>query len=348
MYKMGLREEIVALHPYEPPSYKAKIKMDMMENPFGFPRKIRERIKKIIDEMHFNRYPESSYRELREKLSEYLGIEPEWILLGNGSDELIQLLILCFDATIIYPTPTFSMYKIIATIVGRKSVEVPLNEGFSLNKEALIECAKKEAPSLIFLAYPNNPTGNCFCRKDIEDIIKREEFFIVVDEAYYEFCKKTFLPLVREYKNLAILRTFSKAFGLAGLRVGYLVTNPELVKTLNNARLPFNVDALSYAIATLVLEYKEFFEKQVQTIIKWRKYLYEESKKIEGVLPYPSDTNFLLMRFEKKSAEIVFKELLKRGIIVRALPIVDALRVTVGTPKECKMFLNALKEVMSI
>jgi histidinol-phosphate aminotransferase len=301
-----------------------------------------------MNKVKFNRYPDSSSAALRKELSDYLGVEPECIIVGNGSDELIQLLLLCFDATVVYPWPTFSMYKIIAKVVGRREVAVPLNEDFSLNVEALLSCAKKCAPSIIFLPYPNNPTGNCFKREDILRIIK-EDFFTVVDEAYFEFCKETFLSILNEFKNLAILRTFSKAFGLAGLRVGYLVTDPQLVRIMNNAKLPFNVDSLASAVATIVLRHRSLLKRQVSQILRWRESLYEEILKMDGVIPYPSRTNFLLLRLKKMSAKDVFEKLLKKGIIVRTLPfpLSDCLRVTVGTPKECRFFLQALREILS-
>jgi histidinol-phosphate aminotransferase len=248
------------------------------------------------------------------------------------------------------------MYGIIIQAIGEKRIEIPLDKEFDLDLEKIIKAIKTQKPKLIFLSSPNNPTGNCFSSEKILKIIDLTSLLVtrhslrslvVVDEAYQPFSsKKGFLPLLKDYENLVIMRTLSK-IGLAGLRVGLLIADEEIIKEVNKVRLPFNVNSLSQAIATATLKDRKTIQSHIQSIISEREKLFNKLSKMEGIKPYPSEANFILFRVKKP--ERVFKGLLKKGVLVRNMKAVvnGCLRVTVGTPEENSIFLNALKEVSS-
>jgi histidinol-phosphate aminotransferase len=339
--KKLVRPNIRSLSAYKAKEIPCKVKLDANESPYGFKKAL-----KAAEPVETNRYPDPEAKTLKKLLSKYVGTKPDNILQGNGSDELIYYLITTFGGPVLYPTPTFSMYGIITQAIGEKRIEIPLDKEFDLNLKDILKAIKKERPKLIFLSSPNNPTGNCFSSDRILKIIDLTSSLVVVDEAYQPFSsKKGFLPLLEDYKNLVIMRTLSK-IGLAGLRVGCLIADKEIIREVNKVRLPFNLNSLSQAIAIEALKGRKSFQTHISVIASEREKLFVGLKKMNGVTPYPSEANFIL--FKVNNPDGVYKGLLGKGVLVRNMKgVVDGcLRVTIGTPEENKIFLTALKKVI--
>lgn len=336
-----VKPSVSAIKPYEVKDIACKIKLDANESPYS--------IKLSIDNAlleNLNRYPDSSAKILKKAIAKGLKVGTQNILLGNGSDELIYYLTITFGGPVLYPVPTFSMYNIIPRSLGELTVEVELDEYFDLDIEKILLSIRRYKPKLIFISSPNNPTGNCFSSDKILKIIEKSRSIVVIDEAYQPFAsKRGFLPLLKDYKNLAILRTFSK-IGFAAIRVGYLIGHEELISEVNKVRLPFNLNAISQALSIEVLKKRKIIDKYIKSIISERELMYTELRSIQGLTPYPSEANFILFKIE--GADRIFNNLIKEGVLVRNMSGVlkDTLRVTIGRPEENKRFLEALKRVM--
>jgi histidinol-phosphate aminotransferase len=293
-----------------------------------------------------NRYPDPEAKELRKLIAKQYKVKTANILHGNGSDELIYYLINTFGGPVLFPTPTFSMYGIISQSLGEKAVGIPLNRNFDLDPKEMLKAVKGKKPKLVFLSSPNNPTGNAFSYDRIEKIIRRSKGLVVVDEAYQAFSsKKSFVPLLKKYKNLIILKTLSK-IGLAALRVGFMIAHEDIVNEVNKVRLPFNLNALSQEVAVNTLKKGNLTGSKIKTIISERKRLTREMKKIDGIEPYPSDANFIL--FKAADSDALYRMLLKEGVLIRNMKgaVDGCLRVTVGRPKENVAFLKTLRNLL--
>jgi histidinol-phosphate aminotransferase len=339
--KKFVRPNIRSLSAYEAKDIPCKVKLDANESPYGFKDAL-----KVVKSINTNRYPDPAAKELKKLVSMELRLRTENIMHGNGSDELIYYLVTTFGGPVLYPIPTFSMYGIISQALGEKRIAIPLDKEFDLELEKILKAIKEEKPKLIFLSSPNNPTGNCFSSDRILKIIEVSNGIVVVDEAYQPFASdKGFMPMLKDYKNLVIMRTLSK-IGLAGLRVGFLIADGEIINEVNKVRLPFNLNSLSQAVAVKVLKNKKALKSYTKSIISERGRLFSEIAKIKGIKPYPSEANFILFRV--KEPDKIYKRLLKKGILVRNMNGVvnNCLRVTVGTPEENRIFLNAMKEVI--
>lgn len=342
--KRLVRPNIKNLTAYQAKEVPCAVKLDANESPFGV--NVEQRILRRIET---NRYPDPEGKALKQAIARNLGVEPAQILLGNGSDELISYLIVTFGGPVLYPVPTFSMYGIIAQALDEPRIAVPLDGAFDLDLASIRAEIRNRRPKLIFLSSPNNPTGNCFSAEKILRVIElvKGRAIVILDEAYQPFAgTRGFLPLLRDYEHLVIIRSLSK-IGLAGIRVGFLIAREEIVEEVNKVRLPFNVNAISQAIAVHALTVlKSSLKRTIGTVVTERERLFRELSKIPGVRPYPTEANFIL--FEVDDAEGVYRRLLKKGILVRNMRgVVDGcLRVTVGTPDENRVFLNTLKRVL--
>ena len=297
-----------------------------------------------------NRYPDPSAASLKAKIRAVTDLPGQMeILLGNGSDELIQLLALALNkpgAVLLGVEPSFVMYKMIAAFTGMRYVGVPLKPDFSLDCTATLAAIAREQPALVFLAYPNNPTGNLFDAAAIRRIIEAAPGLVVVDEAYYAFASDSFIPLLAEYPNLLVMRTFSK-LGMAGLRLGFLAGQPAWLNELEKLRLPYNVGVLPQVVAKKLLEHHEVLLAQAAQIRADRTVLQAALAAVAGVEVFASEANFLLFRVANATA--VFEGLKQRGVLIKNLNgghpmLCDCLRVTVGSPQENERFMNALKE----
>lgn len=342
--KTLVRPNVLALRAYEAKDIPCRVKLDANESPYGFP---------FLKDIETNRYPDPEAKGIKDAFSKYLGVpvRPSDILVGNGSDELIYYLITTFGGPVLYPEPTFSMYGIIGKALGVKTIEAPLagvNDPapFDLDIKSMLKAVKKERPKLIFLSSPNNPTGNCFSADKMLKIIEASKGVVVVDEAYQPFSGRGMAHLLKDYKNLLIMRTLSKV-GLAALRVGFLIGDEEIINEVNKVRLPFNVNSVSQALAVKALKDKKRLRAFINSIVKERDRLYGKLQGIKGLRPYPSEANFIL--FKVKDSDWVYAELLKRGVLVRNMKgvVEGCLRVTVGTKGENEIFLKALGAVLT-
>jgi histidinol-phosphate aminotransferase len=352
-----VRQEVLDLHAYHVPDSSGYIKLDAMENPYLLPLELRGEIAEAVAAAAINRYPDPGAAPLKEKIRFAIGLpEGMELLLGNGSDELIQLLVLALNkpgATMLTVEPSFVMYKMVASFTGMRYVGVPLviNAGageFSLDLPSMLAAIEREQPALIFLAYPNNPTGNLFSIEAVDQIIAASPGLVVLDEAYYAFASDSFIPHLTRYANLLVMRTFSK-LGMAGLRLGFLAGSAAWLGELEKLRLPYNVGVLTQLVAGKLLAHHEVLLQQAEQIKRDRENLYQQLSNIEAVTVYPSEANFLLFRVAR-AAEI-FNGLKQRGVLIKNLNgghqmLENCLRVTVGTPEENKQFMGALKESM--
>ena len=328
------------------------VKLDANENPYSLSPSLRELVGDCIGRISMNRYPAPGSPELREKFAAKWGVDADMIVIGNGSDELIQLLLMTLDAPaaggVVIPVPTFGMYAIATGNTGHRILEVPLDDRFDLDLDAIRALITGHRPELIFLSYPNNPSGNCFSRDRIESIIDEFPGIVVVDEAYFNFSGKTFLPDLKDHDNLVILRTLSKV-GLAALRLGILMAHPRLVAEMNKVRLPYNLNSLSQAIGDLYVDHEAEFLAPVETIVKEREKLYAAMTKIAGITLCPTDANFILFSCHVDK-DGVYETLIKKGILIKHFPgsgvLKDRMRVTIGTEYENKEFIRALRSAL--
>jgi len=319
---------------------------------------VKERIWSRTKNEGFNFYADPNCDELRDSLSRYAGVSPEQIFVGSGGDEIISNLIFAFAGPgrdVIIPTPAFSSYEIFANVAGSNVIKVPLKlyEGdkewkWQLDVEQIKKYYKKDTPQMMFLCYPNNPTGNYFDDDQILELIRDFNGVVAIDEAYFEFGGKTFVDYLDSIPNIVIIRTFSKLFSLAGLRVGYAIGHEELLYELNKVKLPYNVSLFSQIAAAEVLKEASWIQNMKNEIISSRDELKIGLREIPGIRVYPSSTNFFLCELEK-SRDVVYEELLKRGILVRRLNderLENTLRFCVGSPVQNKMLLSYLEKIM--
>ena len=344
-----IRAEILALKAYHVPEAAGMVKLDAMENPYRLPADVQAEIAVLAAGAALNRYPDPDAARLKARLREALAIPPGMdLLLGNGSDEIIQMLTMAAarpGAVVLGLEPSFVMFRMIATFCGVRFVGVPLKSGFTLDADRMLAAIAEHQPALVFIAYPNNPTGNLFDEATITRIIEAAPGMVVVDEAYHAFAGKTFMPRLADYPNLLVMRTLSKS-GLAGLRLGLIAGAGAWLGHVDKVRLPYNVNVLTQLVAEKVLQHQELLAQQAAAIKTERTRLFEGLKRIPGVQPFPSDANFIL--FKTGKAEQVFNGLRQRGVLIKNLhgahpSLADCLRVTVGTPEEDTQFLDVLK-----
>lgn len=350
-----IRPEIQQLSAYHVPEPGDAIKLDAMENPYQWDGALIGQWLQSLQLVALNRYPDPAARQVKQQLRAVMDIPDSMeVILGNGSDELIQMLALTLNGEgriLLAPEPSFIMYRLIAQIVGMQYIGVPLQiNNFNLDLSAMLEAIKNHQPALVFLAFPNNPTGNAFALEDIEAIIKACSGLVVIDEAYAPFADNTFMSRLGEYPNLLVMRTVSK-LGLAGLRLGLLAGPYQWLEQIEKTRLPYNINVLSQVSAIFALQHYEVLEKQTQQIRADRANLLERLEAIDGVQVWPSQANFILFRVAE--AQTVFNDLKNKGILIKCLhgshPLLDnCLRVTVGTVEENQAFLQALTQICAI
>ncbi len=346
-----VRPEIRALGAYHVPDPAGLIKLDAMENPYTWPEDLKSEWLEVLRGAAINRYPDPQGQVVQSALREAMGIPgSQGVLLGNGSDELIQMLALTVAGPgrkVLALEPGFVMYRMIALFAGMDYVGVPLrSEDFSLDLPAVLEALEREGPALTYIAYPNNPTGNLFDEAAVCRIIESAPGLVILDEAYAPFTDRSFLMRLGHWPNLLVLRTVSK-MGLAGLRLGYLAGPTAWLHEIDKTRLPYNINVLTQASAAFALRHRAVLDAQTQAIRAERGRLFTALAKLPGVQPYPSDANFILLRLPAGRANAVFAGLKQRGVLVKNLtaahPLLhDCLRVTVGLPEENQAFLKAL------
>ena len=340
---------------YAVPEYTCRIKLDAMENPYHWPPGLMEKWLQELRSVQVNRYPPANPGSLIRKLRTSLQIPADMdVLLGNGSDELIQLVCMAVarpGATLLTPEPGFVMYRQICQCLNLQFRGIPLEaETLSLDCQAMLNCMEELQPEIVFIAYPNNPTGNLFPANEIIRIIHAAPGLVVIDEAYHAFSGESFVGHLAEFENVLVLRTLSKS-GLAGLRLG-LITGPrEWLQELNKIRLPYNINILTQMTAGFILDHYNILAQQAGKICKDREIMFNHLQSISSVSVWPSQANFLLFRCNNIDARVVHGELLKKGILIKNLdgthPLLkNCLRVTVGTSEENREFLDSLQHLV--
>ncbi len=350
-----LTPQLLSMQAYHVPDRTGLIKLDAMENPYNWPSEMVESWLECLRQCSVNRYPDADATELKKRLRQVDGIaENSALLLGNGSDELILLILMAIakpQAKVLAPTPAFVMYKQIADSLGIKFIEVPLRaKDFGLDMSAMRLAIEKHEPSVIFLAYPNNPTGNLFNYEDMLEILDHAPGIVVSDEAYAPFADASMLSALDKYPSLLVMRTVSK-LGLAGLRLGYLIGHQAWIDQLDKIRLPYNINTLTQVSAEFALTKQAVFDQQSDSIKKDREQLIQALNQLENCHAFPSYANFVLFRVAGITATEVFEYLKDNAILIKNMssghPLIrDCLRVTIGTPKQNKLFLDALKLIL--
>lgn len=349
-----IRSDIRDIAAYHVPDPGDLIKLDAMENPYSWPQAMLEEWQGLVRDLPVNRYPDPAAKSLTAELRKAMGVPDNMgVMLGNGSDEIIQILALALGGVkrvVLAPEPSFVMYSMIATFSGLEYVGVPLNDDFSLDMAAMEQAIQQYEPVVIYLAYPNNPTGNLFAEEDIKAILKMANGLVVVDEAYHAFAGKSFMSRLGEFDNLLVMRTVSK-LGLAGLRLGLLAGPNEWLNEFDKVRLPYNINVMTQAAAEFALKNIAVFDEQTRLIREERTRLFAEMEKLEGITLYPSAANFILFRVPAGSANAIFDGIKERGVLIKNMkassgPLADCLRVTVGTAQENGAFLEALGAVL--
>jgi len=344
-----VRPEVLALKAYHVPEAQGMVKLDAMENPYPLPETLRRELAERLSRLDLNRYPDPTGERLRALIASRMKVPAGMsVVLGNGSDELLQIVTLALarpGASMMYPTPTFVMYSMYAAFTGMKAIAMPLREDFSFDAQTFVARMKKERPALVFIAYPNNPTGTLYPEADVVEVIRACEGLVVIDEAYHAFAGKTFMDRLGEFPNLVVLRTVSK-LGLAGIRLGYLAASAAWAEQFNKVRSPYNVNVLTQATAEFMLERLDVLEEQASRIRQERDALGKNLSALRGVTVFPSAANFFLVRVP--DAARVDASLRNQGVLVKNLHpgIAQCLRVTVGTPDENRILLTALREAL--
>ena len=350
MNTKNIKASVLTLQEYRIPQDRVTVKLNQNESPFDVPVGIKRKILKKLRKKNWNRYPLLEPVELVQSISMYTGHSDKGILVGNSSNELIQTVFLatCHSQDpVVVVSPGFSIYPHVAKILNLNVEEISLLKDFSFDTASIIK--KGENARVIILASPNNPTGTVLDIQDIQTIAENIKGIFVVDEAYLEFYGNTALQLLKPFSNIIIIRTFSKAFSLAGLRAGYLLAEKKMITQLKKVKLPFSLGIFQQIAGEILLKHADQISQFVETIIIERETLFSKLKEIPGVCPIPSMANFILLEVKEKSAEDVFLSLLKQGVLVRyfgSQGLENMLRVTVGSPHENRIFLKELGKVM--
>ena len=347
-----VRGAVQALTAYHVAPAAGLIKLDAMENPYRWPTAMLDEWTQLLRDVPMNRYPDAAAHELKGALREALQIPNDMdVLLGNGSDEIIQLLILCLSGpgrTVLAPDPTFVMYRLLCSAMGGHFEPVALrSDNFALDMPAMLAAIDAQQPELIFLAYPNNPTGNLFADDDVEAVINAAPGLVVLDEAYEPFARRSWMARLAEFPNLLVMRTVSK-LGLAGLRLGLLIGAPGWLEQLDKLRLQYNINSVSQASAIFALSHYDVFAAQADQIRCDRERLLQCLARFPELEVWPSEANFLFCRLLTGDARALGAALIARGVLIRVLDgtgsaLTNCLRISVGTPADNEALLSALE-----
>jgi histidinol-phosphate aminotransferase len=346
-----IRPQIRKLQAYHVADASGLIKLDAMENPYSLDGDMKQKLQEALSGAELNRYPDPEAKQLKQKLQQVMQV-PEHcdILLGNGSDEIIQMLATVVadeNVSIMSFDPGFVMYKLIADYTGIEYIGVPLKDDFSIDMAKARYAIEQHEPAIIYIAYPNNPSANCFDDNQIEELIQLAPGFVVLDEAYHPFAQASFMNRLETYHNLLVMRTVSK-LGLAGLRLGLLAGHPDIVREVNKVRLPYNINVLTQVAATVMLDNIDVLDAQAKLIREQREYVLQQMQQIEGLEVFPSQANFILFRVLSGDAGDVFDSIRAAGVLIKNMKATEGLlsnclRVTIGTAEENQAFISALK-----
>ena len=358
-----VRPEIRALSSYHVPDASGYLKLDAMENPNAWPgESLKQAWLDALSSVEANRYPDPAARAVKSALAQRMGL-PELqeksgieleLMFGNGSDEIIQILAMALASTdrcIMAPEPSFVMYSMIAKYVGMPYVGVPLTDEYELEPGAFVQAMQENNPALVFLAVPNNPTGNVFTLEAIEEIVEACPGLVVIDEAYLAFTDSDLLELCVKYENVVVMRTLSKV-GLAGLRLGFLMGPKAWLDQFDKLRLPYNINVLTQASAQFALEHYDDLVEQTEALREARTDLFNELVQFEQLDPYESEANFILVRVLTRPAREVFEAMKREGVLIKCLDgahpsLAECLRLTVGRPEDNAQMLGALRAALA-
>ncbi len=349
-----IKPRVRELRAYTLSPDRASVKINQNENPWDAPQALKEESLRRLREREWSRYPDFVPASLHEKLARFAGWRADGVIAGNGSNELIQALLMVTigeGKRVLISEPTFALYRQVATVLGGEVTSVPLASTLTYDVGALLDAIKSDDPDVTIICSPNNPTGCVMSDADLTLLLDATRGLIAVDEAYFEFAGHTVAPLLNAHANLVVFRTFSKAMAMAALRVGYLLAAPELAREIGKAVLPYNLNAVSQTIAEVATEmYEAELAPSVRQIVSERERLFDELKNINGLNVVPSQANFMLVRLANIEPRRVFQELLRRDILTRdvsSYPMLgDCLRFSVGTPVENDKLLAALREII--
>jgi histidinol-phosphate aminotransferase len=344
-----IRQDVQSMHGYAIQPSTGMVKLDAMENPFRLPPALRQALGERLAEVAINRYPGPRIDELRAALAEHVGLPDGFsLMLGNGSDELISLLAMACDvpgASILAPLPGFVMYEMSARLQGLRFVGVPLRADFELDEAAMLAAMAEHQPAIVYIAYPNNPTANLFDDAIVEHIVEAAPGLVVIDEAYQPFASRSYIDRVTKHEHVLVMRTLSK-FGLAGIRLGYMLGPKALIDQIDKVRPPYNVSVLNAEAALFALEHDDEFARQASILRSERSRLIAALSALPGVTPYPSEANMILTRVPDSAA--LFAAMKARKVLVKNVarmhPLLDnCLRLTVGSPEENDQMIDAMK-----
>lgn len=342
-----LRERFSRLRPYHSAYLTEGILLNSNESPYPVPEALMTYMKENIDQLLVHRYPDTDSTTLMKAIAKVYDIDEKNVVCGVGSDEMIDCIlagVLEEEDKVLIPHPSFSMYSQFTLLNSGYALKVPLKLDFSYDFEKIKETILNQQPKVVFICNPNNPTGCILSRTQIEEILKISEGLVIVDEAYEDFSSEeiSVISLIHKYNHLVVLRTFSKAYALAGIRVGYAIACEELIDLINTVKVPYNLNMFSQLVATWAIEHKELFKANAHKIIAERKILDEGLKNL-GFKTYPSEANFIWLELPDR----YFDLLMQRKIYIRKMTIEDRnyYRISIGTPEENEILLGALKEM---
>jgi histidinol-phosphate aminotransferase len=344
-----IKPAVRSIAAYTLAARQAPVKINQNENPYDLPEALKRRVLEQALARPWSRYPDFDPKDLLEKLAAFSGWRPDGILAGNGSNELIEALLLVTvgkGTRVVIPEPTFTLYALLTTILGGEPVRVRLAPDLQYDAPAIARARRQSEAAVTVVCSPNNPTGGVLTITEVGRLCEEGDGLVVIDEAYHEFAGVSAVPLLERHPNLVVLRTFSKAMGMAGLRVGYLLASPELVFEINKGRLPYNVNFFSQLAAIAAIDDYAHLSRTVAQLASERERLLGLLQDMPGVRPYPSRANFFLIELRDADPKAVFEGLFRRGVLVRdvtSYPMLSrCLRISVGTPEENETFLHAL------
>ena len=346
--------QLADIEPYDPKYIPAEVMISANENPLDVPFEIRREVERAVRKIPLNRYPDPLANELRDMIATANGLERDQVLMGNGGDELLFNIALAYGGpgrTFLNMPPTFSVYKNNAQLTNTRIVDVPRRADFTVDEEAVIARLAQGDIDYTIVTSPNNPTGDTVTGSFVKRMLEASDALVMVDEAYFEFSRYTVRPLLEQYENLVILRTFSKAFSLAGVRMGYLLGSKVALREFKKVRQPYSVDAVSQAIARVIYENRAQFEPGIDAIIEQRERIIAELGELPDVTAFPSQANYVLFRMgEGIDAGEVWQRLFDEGVLIRdfsrSAGLENCLRVSIGTEEENTRFLEALKKIV--
>jgi histidinol-phosphate aminotransferase len=349
-----IKASVRAQPAYTLASTPARRKLNQNESPFDFPAELKREVLDEVTSQPWQRYPEFAPPDLLPLLAEHYGWVAEGVLVGNGSNELIQSTLSVTLGTgdvVIAPSPTFSLYRLLTAVLGGRYVPVPLRDGFEFDVDALIDMARREAARVIVLNSPNNPTGSALPADAVERILSKTDALVVCDEAYQDFGGPSAIGLLSRSSRLVVLRTFSKALGLAGLRFGLALAHPAVAREIAKGKLPYNVNRVTLAAARSALRHAAVLAARTREVIANRERFVARLREMPGLTVYPTSANFVLMRCRSLPAKDVFRRLRDEyGILIRdvsdSAQLAECLRISIGTAEDMDVVIDALRRIL--